>query len=88
VEREIGPPKKRRLIKRVPSGTWLNKEQVAEYLGVHPSTIDRYKRDPPSGFPEPYWLTPTNPRWSRDEVEAWVASRPRKCPSNRGARND
>ena len=42
------PPRKRRLVKRIPSEDWLDKRQVARLLGVHPGTIDRYRRRDPS----------------------------------------
>jgi predicted DNA-binding transcriptional regulator AlpA len=72
------PPKKRQRKKRVPSSEWLTKVEVACLLGVHPGSIDRYRRRDPT-FPPPYWLTGCTPRWKRDEVEKWLASRPRSA---------
>jgi predicted DNA-binding transcriptional regulator AlpA len=64
--------------KRVPSADWLDKMQVARLLGVNAGSVDRYRRTDPS-FPLPFWITATTPRWSRAEIEQWLASRPRSA---------
>jgi len=69
---------KRRRVRDQYHSEWLDKCGAADLIGVHPGSFDRYRRTDPS-IPPPYWLTPTRPRWKRDEVEAWLASRPRSA---------
>jgi predicted DNA-binding transcriptional regulator AlpA len=40
--------------------------------------IDRY------GFPKPYALGANRLSWNLDEVEKWIASRPRRAPKSGG----
>lgn len=54
---------------------WLTIEQVAEYVGVSSRTIRRLVDG--QGFPSPYYVTPSRPRWRASDVEEWVLSRPR-----------
>ena len=52
----------------------LSKKALAQLLAVDPWTIDRWRRDDPD-FPQPIWVTTTTPRWSRADVEEWLATR-------------
>jgi predicted DNA-binding transcriptional regulator AlpA len=59
-------------------GQWLTKVGVGRILGLHPGSVDRYRRTDAS-FPAPRWISSLTPRWKRAEVEAWLASRPRSA---------
>lgn len=50
--------------------------QVAALLGVHPRTIQRWQHE--LGFPQPLKLGKAAVAWRSDELEAWIAGRPRK----------
>lgn len=41
------------------------------------STIYRWEADPESGFPQRILLGTNSVGWYEDEIEAWLASRPR-----------
>lgn len=51
-------------------------KQVAARLTVGRATVWRYVRTDPT-FPKPIKLSAGCARWRSDEVEAWLASRPR-----------
>lgn len=53
----------------------LSRQQAAERLGVSPSTIHRWCKDPRSGFPRPYRFGPNLLRFDAAEIEAWRAAR-------------
>jgi len=54
---------------------FLNRVELAELLGVHPRTLDQYRRM--SGFPKPL-LPGGRPIWSRAEVERWANAEGRR----------
>jgi predicted DNA-binding transcriptional regulator AlpA len=56
----------------------LRRRQVLQRLGVNTSTLFRWVRD--KVFPEPMLLRPNYPVWPEDEVDAWIAARPRGLP--------
>ena len=48
----------------------LNSTQVAQALGVNPSTLSRWRA---LGVgPGVYWLGPASPRYREDDVLAWL----------------
>jgi predicted DNA-binding transcriptional regulator AlpA len=57
------------------TGRLLDKQEVANYLGVNKYTIDRWRRELPD-FPEPIWLSGTSCRWRLQDIEKWLATRP------------
>jgi len=54
----------------------LTDHQVAHCLTVGRATVWRYTRTDPT-FPKPIKLSAGCARWRVDEVEQWLASRPR-----------
>ena len=54
---------------------FLRIEEVAGFLNVSRRHI--YKMMQVADFPKPIKLGPQAARWRSDEVEAWIASRPR-----------
>jgi predicted DNA-binding transcriptional regulator AlpA len=54
----------------------LTKRQLAELLQINPWTIDRHRKSDPD-FPAPVWISGTTPRWRRQDIESWLATRPR-----------
>jgi len=56
--------------------THLTKQDVARLCGVNPWTIDRWRKDPNSDFPQPVWLSDITPRWRRSDIEAWLSALP------------
>src|SRR5262249_29098305 len=60
---------------KVPEADYYSmSELLTKFSYRHSSSI--YDRIEAHGFPEPLYVGRT-PRWPRDEVEIWVASRPR-----------
>jgi predicted DNA-binding transcriptional regulator AlpA len=55
----------------------VRKRPLAKKLDVSPWTIDRWRADPDSQFPQPLWLSPTTPVWRVVEVEHWLSTRPK-----------
>jgi predicted DNA-binding transcriptional regulator AlpA len=47
--------------------------EVAEILGVHRTTVFRWVKA--KILPEPIYLTPDRPAFSRAEIDAWIAER-------------
>ncbi|MBY6155801.1 helix-turn-helix transcriptional regulator [Pseudooceanicola nitratireducens] len=54
---------------------YLTDKQVADFFGVHRSTVWRWEAGNADGFPKSVALSPGCRRWRREEVEAWAASR-------------
>lgn len=53
----------------------LNRAEVERRVGLQRSAIyDAMRR---GGFPEPIRVTGRAVRWSRAEIESWIAARPR-----------
>ena len=48
---------------------------VLAVLGISKATLWRWRRA--GQFPDPIQLGPNTVAWRRDEVESWLASRPR-----------
>lgn len=48
----------------------LRSAEVAELLGVNPSTLSRWRTE--GKGPRVYWLGPATPRYREDEVLAWL----------------
>ena len=56
----------------------LRSRAVQEKTGYTRVTLWRKSRDPDDDFPRAVQLTPSSPlAWYEDELDAWVASRPR-----------
>ncbi len=53
--------------------------QVAALIGVSKRTIERWQET--ENFPRPYKIGPSIIAWRSDELEAWIAGRPRKQSS-------
>lgn len=53
--------------------------QVAALIGVSKRTIERWQET--ENFPRPYKIGPSVIAWRSDELEAWIAGRPRKQSS-------
>ena len=53
----------------------LTRSDLEKILGLKKSAIYVAMRE--RGFPAPIQLSKKAVRWRRDEVEAWIASRPR-----------
>lgn len=51
----------------------LSKKQVSAWLGVHPSTIDRWMAD--NLFVPKICLSPNRVGYRKSDVEAWIAER-------------
>ena len=54
----------------------IDKRGIAMLCGVNPWTVDRWRKNPSTGFPAPIWLSDTTARWSRAAIAAWLQSRP------------
>ena len=48
----------------------LNSAQVAQALGVNPSTLSRWRAQ--GVGPRVYWLGPASPRYREDDVLEWL----------------
>ena len=48
----------------------LNSTQVAQALGVNPSTLSRWRSE--GVGPRVYWLGTASPRYREDDVLAWL----------------
>ena len=48
----------------------LNSTQVAQALGINPSTLSRWRAQ--GVGPRVYWLGPASPRYREDDVLAWL----------------
>ena len=48
----------------------LNFTQVAQALGINPSTLSRWRAQ--GVGPRVYWLGPASPRYREDDVLAWL----------------
>ena len=57
------------------TGKLLNIDEVAERCHKNKRSVYRLIRD--VGFPQPIKVGLRSSRWLQDEVEAWLASRPR-----------
>lgn len=53
----------------------LTMKQVCEFVGLSHTTIHRLRNE--NDFPSPIKLGQAAVRFRRDEVEAWLANRPR-----------
>jgi prophage regulatory protein len=65
----------------IPGPRLLRLQEVADRLGVGTNAVYNYIKT--SGFPQPVRVGPRVSRWPEDEVEKWLARRPRglKAPS-------
>ena len=55
------------------SEPWVSKREIADHLGVHPKTVERYMREDGLPFEKRY---PTSwPRFKRSDVDAWLRRR-------------
>jgi predicted DNA-binding transcriptional regulator AlpA len=54
----------------------IGKRELARALRINPWTLDRWRRCNPA-FPQPIWISAVTPRWRRNEIEEWLASRQR-----------
>lgn len=65
----------------------LSRQELEKILNLKKSAIYAAMRE--RGFPAPIQLSKKCVRWRRDEVEAWLASRPRangeRIPASQGA---
>ncbi|UMO76014.1 hypothetical protein [Planktothrix phage Pra-JY27] len=59
--------------------TFISRTEVANMLGIRPTTVDRLCRRPDISFPQPMKLGNKNKHWVYAEVEAFL-----KSPENRG----
>lgn len=57
----------------------LSARDVAAVLGIGMSTLSRWRLDPT--FPAPIELGPRRVGWRREDLDAWIASRPRRRAS-------
>jgi hypothetical protein len=55
----------------------LTSRQVAELLGVHPSTLSRLRTT--GDGPPVLWVTANSPRYLHSDVVAWLKSRRGGC---------
>jgi predicted DNA-binding transcriptional regulator AlpA len=55
----------------------LTSRQVAELLGVHPSTLSRLRTT--GDGPPVLWVTSNSPRYLHSDVVAWLKSRRGGC---------
>ena len=62
----------------LPSSAILSPRAVAAYLGVTVRTLDRWRADPAVEFPPAIELSPHRIGWRREELDHWLASRPRR----------
>ena len=53
----------------------MRRKEVERMTTLSPSTIYRLMQE--EGFPEPIKIGPRAVRWGREEIEEWLASRPR-----------
>ncbi|MBA2800157.1 AlpA family phage regulatory protein [Aeromonas veronii] len=53
-------------------------KDTATTLGVSRATVERIRRDPRAAFPKAIPIGPNSIRFDLSEIEAWLASRPRK----------
>ena len=51
----------------------LSDKEFAKLLGVHPSTVWRWRKSRP-GFPQPVQFGPNTVRFKLVDVEAWMAA--------------
>ena len=58
-----------------PAVELVSKKQVANMLGVHEATLDRWRRE--GRFPIGLVLSPQCVRWRLPDVEAWLRKRER-----------
>lgn len=58
----------------------LRRAQVQKKTGLGRTTVYRLEKDPSSGFPQHFLLTPRCAVWYEDEIDAWVEAR-RKAPA-------
>jgi predicted DNA-binding transcriptional regulator AlpA len=73
----VDPPKQVEPVEpvEVEPADLLNKADLIELFGISQPTLDRWRKHDKT-FPACRWLGPATPRWSRREIEAWIASRP------------
>lgn len=62
------------------STTLLTEADVADQLGVDPSTVRRIRRNDPS-FPQPIRITQRTVRYRQADVERWIASKQTAPPT-------
>ena len=61
----------------------LHEPDVLALLGVGKATLWRWRKA--GNFPAPLQLGPNRIAWRRDEVERWLATRPRAVGGNAAA---
>ncbi len=61
----------------------INKDELAEWLGLKPNSINMFRSRNPD-FPKPIYPTGSTPLWLRAEVETWLTGCPRQM---KGARS-
>jgi predicted DNA-binding transcriptional regulator AlpA len=54
--------------------TWLRQDEAAKVCGVTPQTLWRWRK---SGVGPSYYLLAGETRYTREELEAWIASKKR-----------
>ncbi len=59
-----------------PLPLFITKKEIALVIGVSALTVDKWRRDERMNFPEAIRFG-SKIRFSRPEIEAWIASRPR-----------
>jgi predicted DNA-binding transcriptional regulator AlpA len=69
----------------MPDGTlpprWLDAEAVARHVSIRPDYVARYVKS--GKLPKPrYPFGPRQPRWDREEVDAWMTGRLSSTPHN------
>lgn len=55
----------------------LSTLEVYSMLRIGRTTLWRWMRDPKLNFPQPIQTGPNSRVWREDELEAWIAARPR-----------
>jgi predicted DNA-binding transcriptional regulator AlpA len=54
---------------------------AAAYIGITVRTLLRWREDPSVGFPPAIELSTQRIGWRREDLDAWIASRPRRRAS-------
>lgn len=55
------------------TAAWMNKSELASYLGYATRTIDRWRK---IGYlPKPRYIA-GRPRWSAKEIDLWISRQP------------
>ncbi len=58
--------------------TYLNRREVSKYLGVSERAVAEWAARPPAQNPFPECRAGGEPRYKRDEVDAWAAAEARR----------